>query len=156
LTFLKHFLTEQRRRTRAQKRGGGQAHFSLDAAAGEDGYLFEPVDDLTPDQVFERRWAQAVMQSALDRLRLEYSARGQATLFDRLQNYQPHEPGGRTYAQLGEELGLAEAGVKSAVRRMRERHRELLRKEIAHTVARPEEVEEELRYFRDLLSRARG
>ena len=106
--------------------------------------------------VFERRWAQAVLQTALDRLRDEFVARDQGALFERLQDYQPREPGGQSYAQLGEVLGLTEAAVKSAVQRMRQRHRELLREEIAHTVTRPEEIEEEIRHFRALLSRERG
>lgn len=129
---------------------------SLNEPTGEEGYLLEPVDELTPDQVFERRWAQTVMQTALDRLRAEFVARDQGALFELLQNYQPHEPGGRTYTQLGDDLGLTEAAVKSAVQRMRQRHRELLREEIAQTVTRPEEIEEELRHFRVLLGSARG
>jgi len=156
LAYLKNFLSEQRRRTGAQKRGGKCVFVSLNEPAGEDGYLREPVDDLTPDQVFERRWAQAVLQTALDRLREEYAARDQAALFELLQNYQPREPGGRSYAQLGDDLAMTEAAVKSAVQRMRQRHRELLREEIAHTVTRPEEIEEELRHFRVLLGQARG
>jgi len=156
LAYLKNFLSEQRRKAGAQKRGGGCVFISLNEPAGEDGYLLEPVDELTPDQVFERRWAQTVLQTALDRLREEYAARGQAALFDLLQDYQPREPGGRSYAQLGDELGMTEAAVKSAVQRMRQRHRELLREEIAQTVTRPEEIEEELRHFRTLLGQARG
>jgi RNA polymerase sigma-70 factor (ECF subfamily) len=156
LAYLKNFLSEQRRKVGTQKRGGGCVFVSLGEPAGEDGYLLEPVDELTPDQVFERRWAQAVLQKALDRLREEFLARGQGALFELLQDYQPREPGGRSYAQLGDELAMTEAAVKSAVQRMRQRHRELLREEIAHTVTRPEEIEEELRYFRSLLSRTRG
>jgi RNA polymerase sigma factor (sigma-70 family) len=156
LTYLKHFLSEQRRRAGTQKRGGGQVFISMDATAGEDGYLLEPLDDLTPDQVFERRWAQAVLQTALNRLREEYASRGQAKLFERLQDYQPREPGGQSYAQLGEDLGMTESGIKSAVQRMRQRHRELLREEIAHTVSRPEEIDEEIRYFRAVLARECG
>jgi len=156
LAYLKNFLSEQRRKAGAQKRGGGCVFVSLNEPAGEDGYLLEPVDELTPDQVFERRWAQTVLQTALDRLRDEYTARDQAALFERLQDYQPREPGGQSYAQLGEEFAMTEAAVKSAVQRMRHRHRELLREEVAQTVTRPEEIEEELRHFRALLGRARG
>ena len=156
LAYLKNFLSEQRRKAGAQQRGGGCVFVSLDEPAGEDGYLLEPVDDLTPDQVFERRWAQTVLQTALDRLRAEYVARGQAALFDLLQDYQPREPGGRSYAQLGNDFDMTEAAIKSAVQRMRQRHRELLREEVAHTVTRPEEIEEELRHFRTLLGRAQG
>jgi RNA polymerase sigma-70 factor (ECF subfamily) len=154
LSYLKNFLSEQRRKAGAQKRGGGCVFVSLDEPAGEDGYRLEPVDELTPDQVYERRWAQTVLQAALGRLREEYATRGQTALFELLQDYQPHEPGGRSYAQLGEHLAMTEAAVKSAVQRMRQRHRELLREEIAHTVTRPEEIEDELRHFREVLSQA--
>ena len=156
LVCLKNFLSEQRRRARAQKRGGRYVFISLNEPDGEDGYLLEPVDELTPDQVFERRWAQTILQVALRRLREEYEARGQRASFDLLQDYQPREPGGRSYAQMGAKLGLTEAAVKSAVQRMRQRHRELLREEIAHTVTRPDEIDEELRHFRALLDRERG
>jgi RNA polymerase sigma-70 factor (ECF subfamily) len=154
LAYLKNFLSEQRRRAGAQKRGGGYMFVSLHEPASENGYLLEPVDELTPDQVFERRWAQTVMQTALDRLREEYAGRGQRALFQRLQDYQPREPGGQSYAQLGKEFAMTEAAIKSAVQRMRARHRELLREEIAQTVSRPEEIEEELRHFRASLGRA--
>jgi RNA polymerase sigma-70 factor (ECF subfamily) len=156
LAYLKNFLSEQRRRAGAEKRGGKCVFVSLNESTGEAGYLLEPVDNLTPDQVFERRWAQAVMQTALDRLREEYTAREESALFDVLQNHQPREPGGRSYAQLGLDLGMTEAAIKSAVQRMRHRHRELLREEIAHTVRRPEEIEEELRHFLGLLGRGAG
>ncbi|MCL4180859.1 MAG: hypothetical protein KJ072_24315 [Verrucomicrobia bacterium] len=92
----------------------------------------------------------------MNRLREEYAVRGQTPLFERLQDYQPRDSGGQSYAQLGDEFGMTEAAVKSAVRRMRQRHRELLREEIAQTVTRPEEIEAELRYSRELLNRARG
>lgn len=152
LAYVKNFLLEQRRRGRAQKRGGGCEFISLNQPMGEEGYLLEPVDELTPIEVFDRRWAQRILQTALDRLRQEYGTRGESGLFDILQDYQPREPGGRSYAQLGEDLGMSEAAVKWAVHRIRQRHGELLREEIAQTVARPEEIDEELRHFRALLA----
>lgn len=85
-----------------------------------------------------------------------FEARGQADLFETLQDHQPREHGGRSYAEIGRGFGMTEAAVKSAVQRMRHRHRELLREEIAHTVTRPEEIEEELRQFREVLSRTHG
>ena len=156
LAYVKNFLLEQRRTGRAQKRGGGCEFISLSQPVGEAGYLLEPVDELTPIEVFDRRWAQGILEIALDRLRQEYVRRGQAALFDVLQDYQPREPGGRSYAQLGEDLGMTEAAVKWAVHQMRERHGELLREEIAQTVTRPEEIDEELRHFRALLGRGSG
>lgn len=155
LTFLKHFLSEQRRRDGARKRGGGCVIISFNGPP-EDGYLPEPADELTPDEVFERRWAQELLQNASDRLREEYTARGQAALFEALQTYQPQESGGRSYAKIGQTLGLTEAAVKSAAQRLRQRHGELLREEIAHTVSRPGEIDEELRHLRALLTRQRS
>jgi RNA polymerase sigma factor (sigma-70 family) len=152
LTFLKHFLSEQRRKAGAQKRGGGQVFVPLDATDNEARYLNEAVDHLTPDEVFERRWAQSVMQTALNRLRAEYAARNQTELFDLLQNHQLRDSSGSSHAQIGAKLGMTEPAIKSAVHRMRQRHRELLREEIAQTVTRPEEIEDELRHFRALLS----
>lgn len=156
LAYVKNFLSEQRRRGRAQKRGGRCEFISLNQPAGEDGYLLEPVDELTPDEVFDHRWAQGILQTALERLRQEFCARGQAALFEVLQDYQPREPGGRSYAQLAEDLGMTEAAIKSIVHRMRRRHGELLREEIAQTVTRPEAIDEEMRHFRALLGRRRG
>lgn len=156
LAYVKNFLLEEGRRGRAQKRGGNCEFISLNQPIGEAGYLLEPVDELTPIEVFDRRWAQGILQTALDRLRQEYDTRGQAALFDVLQDYQPREPGGRSYAQLGEDLGMTEAAVKGAVHRMRQRHGELLREEIAQTVTKPEEINEELRHFRTLLARGNG
>ena len=156
LAYVKNFLLEQRRKGRAQKRGGGCEFISLNQPMGEEGYLLEPVDELTLIEVFDRRWAQRILQTALDRLRQEYGTRGEAAMFDILQNYQPRAPGGRSYAQLGEDLGMSEAAVKWAVHQMRQRHGELLREEIAQTVTRPEEINEELRHFRALLAGGSG
>jgi RNA polymerase sigma-70 factor (ECF subfamily) len=152
LTYVKNFLLEQRRRGLAQKRGGGCEFISLNQPIGEEGYLLEPVDELTPIEVFDRRWAQRILQTALDRLSREYETRGESVLFEILQDYQPRAPGGRSYAQLGEDLGMSEAAVKWAVHQMRQRHGELLREEIAQAVTRPEEIDEELRHFRALLA----
>ncbi len=156
LAYVKNFLLEQRRRGLAQKRGGGCEFISLSQPIGEAGYLLEPVDELTAIEVFDRRWAEGILQTALDRLRQEYATRGQAALFIVLQDYQPREPGGRSYAQLGEDLEMTEGAVKAAVHRMRERYGELLREEIAQTVTRPEEINEELQHFRALLGRRSG
>jgi RNA polymerase sigma-70 factor (ECF subfamily) len=156
LTLLKHFLQEQRGKARAQKRGGGITFVSLDDIAEGMGYLREPVDDCSPDQVFERRWAQTVFQVAVDRLRKEYAQSGKGALFGLLKDFQPREPGALSYAQIAALLGTTESAIKSAVQRLRQRQRELLREEIARTVTSPEEVEEEIRHLRDVLSKPGG
>ena len=153
LAFVKHFLSEQREKAGAQKRGGGHKLLSLDVGEGEEGYLSEPVDELTPEQIFEHRWAQTLLQRALDRLAAEYVKIDKAALFEALKDFQPRQPGAPTYAQIGAGLGTTEAAVKSAMQRLRERHREILREVIAHTVTSAREVEEEIRHVREVLSR---
>ena len=153
LAFVKHFLSEQREKAGAQKRGGGQTLLSLDAGEGEEGYLSEPVDELTPEQIFERRWVQTLLQRTFDRLAAEYVEVDKAALFEALKDFQPRQPGSQTYAQIGARLGTTEAAVKSAMQRLRERHREILREVIAQTVSSPSEVEEEIRHMRAVLNR---
>ena len=153
LAFAKHFLSEQREKAQAQKRGGGQTLLSLDAGEGEEGYLSEPADELTPEQIFERRWVQTLVQRAFDRLAAEYVKVDKAALFEALKDFQPRQPGSLTYAQIGAGLGTTEAAVKSAMQRMRQRHREILREEIAQTVTSAKEVEEEIRHMREVLNR---
>ena len=153
LTFVKHFLSDERDKAGAQKRGGGKSFVSLDDTSAEETYLNERRNDLSPDQIFDRRWAETVMERALSRLHEEYVAGGKAELFDQLKEIQPGERGESSYADIGARLGLAEGTVKSAVHRLRRRHREILREEIAQTVARPEEVDEEIRTLLAVLCR---
>jgi RNA polymerase sigma-70 factor (ECF subfamily) len=151
LTFLKHFLSDQRDRAAAQKRGSGKVFISLDdTAAAEAGYQVEALGD--PEQLFERQWAKTILERALQRLRREYAAAGKAILFDRLKDLQPGEQATISYAELGTQLGVTEAAIKSSVHRLRRRHGELLREEIAHTVSRPEEINEEIRYLLKIVS----
>ena len=126
---------------------------SLDAGEDEEGYLSEPVDELTPEQIFERRWVQTLLQRAFDCLAAEYASVEDAALFEALKDFQPRQPGSLTYAQIGARLGTTEAAVKSAMQRMRERHREILREVIAQTVTSAGEVEEEIRNMREVLNR---
>ena len=152
LTFLKHFLSDERVRANAQKRGGGQPLISLDACEAEERDALGPVDGLSPDQLYDRRWARAVMDEAARRLREEYVAGGKAALFEQLKDIQPGEHGESSYAEIGARLGLARGTIASAVHRLRKRHREIVREEIAHTVARPEEIDEEIQNLLAVLS----
>jgi RNA polymerase sigma factor (sigma-70 family) len=147
LTFVKHFLSDERDKASAQKRGGGQALFSLDDTVGEDLFQAETATKLSPDQLFERSWAQTVLQQALHHLANEYRESGKADLYEKLKDIQPGEHGPLSYSEIGAELGMSETAVKSAVHRLRRRHREILREEIAHTVTRPEDVDDEIRYL---------
>lgn len=147
LASFRNFLAKERDRSRAQKRGGGTAPLSIDAARAEAWHAAEPVESLTPEAVFERRWALTVLERALDRLRDEAVASGRGPAFERLHGYltgrEPHAP----YSEVAAELEMSEGAVKVAVHRLRQRYGKLLREEIAATVAEPEQVESELRHL---------
>jgi RNA polymerase sigma-70 factor (ECF subfamily) len=145
LTAFKHFLSRQRERATAQKRGGGRPLVSLDFQVGEQRYQLEPVDHATPEAVYERRWALAILEQTLARLRQELTDAGKQKLFECLKGALAGEGLEESHAQIAERLGVSEQVVKVAVHRLRRRYQELLRAEIAQTVGSPEEVEEELR-----------
>ncbi len=119
---------------------------SLDSLDAETRYGLEPASDLTPEKMFERQWALSLLEHVLSRLEAEMAAEGKAGLFAALKE---GLTGGRqlTYAAIGAELGMSEGAVKIAAHRMRHRYRALLREEIAHTVAGPEEIGDEIRYL---------
>ena len=144
LACLKHFVLNEREKERALKRGGGARLVSWDAADAESRYSLEPVDSRTPEDVFNRRWALTVLDVVLEGLRAEYVRRGQERVFDELKTCLA---GGAAdgWSAVGSRLGLSEGGVRVAAHRMRGRYRELLRAEVAQTVADPSMVEDELR-----------
>ncbi len=152
LTFLKHFLSDQRDHAGALKRGGRQTQLSLDQFEGDERERFEPPERWTAELRHEQAWAHALITRAADRLREEYVSHGQAALFDELKDRQPSEHGAESYAQLSARFGLTEAAVKSAMHRLRRRHREILREEIARTVASPAEVDGEIRHLLSVIS----
>jgi RNA polymerase sigma-70 factor (ECF subfamily) len=147
LTATNHFLADQWDRLKAQKRGGGQRALSLDVTTAETRFQMEPADPLTPEKSYERRWAQTVLETVYDKLRRSYEAGGKAALFDTLKGSLTQARAAVPYAELAARLQVSEGTLRTAVHRMRQRYRELLRTEIAHTVAEADEVEEELRYL---------
>src|SRR5580658_9152963 len=123
LAALKHFLSNQRDRQRAQKRGGGRALVPIDFHNAESHCGFEPAQHLTPEIIFQRRWASALLEQALARLRGEYAAAGKEPLFEQLKETLTEGRGSIAYAGLAARLGLSEAAVKMAVLRLRQRYR---------------------------------
>jgi RNA polymerase sigma-70 factor (ECF subfamily) len=152
LAALKHFLADERDKARAQKRGGGQVFVSLDDSTGEQHYRLEPVESLNAEKLFERRWALTLLEQARARLKEEYLENGKSNLYDRLKVFEAGDKNAPAYAGVAAELGLTESGVKSAVFRLRQRYRELVREEVAHTVDSPEEVDGEIRYLISVIS----
>jgi RNA polymerase sigma factor (sigma-70 family) len=146
LTAVKRFLTNEHEAARAQKRGGGRRIIRLDGLEPEARYRLEPAVTLSPERLFERQWALTLLNRVLARLQADTDAEGKAALFDPLKG---HLTGSRTetYAATAARLGVSEGAVQVAVHRLRRRYRELIREEIEHTVASPEEVEDEIRYL---------
>lgn len=147
LTAVTRFLINERERERAQKRGGGAVHFTLEPDHAEQGYRVEPADPATPETVYERRWAETLLDTVLGRLRSEFEADGERERFEVLKPFLAAEHQVPSGAEVAARLGLSETAVYSVVHRLRRRYGELLREEVAHTVARPEEIEDELRHL---------
>jgi RNA polymerase sigma factor (sigma-70 family) len=151
LTSLKFFVADEEDRQRARKRGGG-AVVSLEFSSGEERYLREPSHDETPERIFERRWALAMLDRVVDRLQREFVQHGHPEHFERLKGFLL----GKTdapYAALAREMNTSEGALKVAIHRLRKRYRDLFRQEIADTVADPAEVESELRYLATVLTK---
>jgi len=145
LASLKHFLANEWDKTRAQKRGGGQKLIPIDVATAETSGGLEPADGLTAEKIFERRWALTLLDQVLRRLRAEYVRDGKENLFEQLKPTLTETSRTIAYAEIATRLGTNEGAVKVAVHRLRQRYREVLRAEIADTVASPGEVEDEIR-----------
>ena len=147
LVALKHFVLNRDLRARAEKRGGGYSLISLDEVEAEEKFAQEPADQSTPEKIFERRWALALLDKVLERLRQEHEATGRLRLFDTLRGFLSNEPAEQSQAQIGEQLGLSPGAVKQAVWRLRQRYRELLHDEVANTVATAADIDDELRHL---------
>jgi RNA polymerase sigma-70 factor (ECF subfamily) len=147
LSAMNHFLSDEWDKARAQKRGGGVPPVPLQFDTAETRYGHEPVDNITPEQSYERRWVLTLLDGVLHRLRSEYEQEGRAELFAELNPCLVGDRTAQPYAKLGAKLGVSEGTVKAAVHRLRQRYRRLLRDEIAHTVAEPGEVDEELHHL---------
>jgi RNA polymerase sigma-70 factor (ECF subfamily) len=151
LTSLKNFLADERDKAKAQKRGGGHRPIPLDLESAESRYAREPVDDSSPERLYNRQWALTLLDQILNRLRDEFDAKGKQRQFEALKPLLggENEPG--DYEIAAGALGISPATAKVAAHRMRRRYREILRAEIAETVAEPSEVEDEIRYLRRTL-----
>ena len=152
LTSLQNFLTHEWERARAEKRGGGRTFIPWDEQSPEERYRLEAASDLTPDKVYEQHWAMALFQRALGRLHNEFADANKREQFDQLKGFLSEKVGDGAYAQVASRLGMTTGAVAVAVHRLRERYGQLVREEIVHTVASPEDVEVEMRYLIALMS----
>jgi RNA polymerase sigma-70 factor (ECF subfamily) len=152
LSSLKHFLINDWKKSQRQKRGGGQAVFSFDEQLAEERYAAEPKDELSPERIFEKRWALTLIERALARLGLEYAGSGQEQLFNVLREYVWGLAEPESYSTVARRLQLSEGAVRVAVHRLRRRCRDLIRSEIAQTVAVADEIDAEVQHLMGVLA----
>jgi RNA polymerase sigma factor (sigma-70 family) len=145
LGTLKKFLSDQRDKANAQKRGGGTTTLSLDFESAERNLALNAVSDSDPVREFDRNWALSLLEQTMTRLQEEHRAASKGKLFAEIASAITGEKSGRPYSEIGEALGISEGSVKMAVMRARRRYGELLREEIAHTVASAADIDDEVR-----------
>ena len=152
LAALKHFLADERDKARTQKRGGGQPQISLDTQEAEERYGLEPAHNLTPEKLFERRWALSLLFAVFDRLAQDYAEAGKEELFQVIQAFLAPNAGQMDYTSAARRLNMKEGAVRMAVHRLRRRYGKLFRQEVAHTVSTEDEIEDEMNQLRRILS----
>jgi len=151
LASLKNFLANERERAQAQRRGGGRRLISLDGAEAETRYTLEPADSLTPEMVFERRWAFAVLERTMDALRRECAKEGKSELFEQLTGFLPGGHASDSRADLAAKRSVSVGAIDVAIHRLRQRFGALLREQVAETVSSEAEVKEEIRHLISVL-----
>ena len=152
LAMLDYFLAREWNRAHRQKRGGQFTFISLDQQTPEERYRLEPADNETPEKKFLRQWALTVLKQAMNALQSECEASGKGLLFTEAKSLLSGERDRAAYAEIGQRLGMSEGAARVAVHRLRQRYGELLRQEVAQTVADEAEVDGELRYLIQVLS----
>ena len=152
LGSFKHFLANEYDRERAKKRGGDQVKIALEVDSAEARFAAEPADDLTPEALFERQWALGVIDRVMDALRADLVKSGKEATFEQLKGLLVGEKEQGGYAAIARTLGTTEGAVKVTVHRLRQKFRDLLRAEIAATVADDAEIEDEIRYLMAILA----
>ena len=145
LAAVQNFLHNERDKQRALKRGGGKPVLALDFLQGDSRYSFEPADTLTPERLYERQWALALLAQVMVRLREEYAKAEKEAIFDLLKGFLSGAGADTSLADIARQLGISANAAKVAAHRLRKRYRDLLRAEVAHTLADPQEIDQEIR-----------
>ena len=152
LASLKNFVANEIDRVQAQKRGGSHTILSLDFGNAERQYISEPTHQMSPEKLFEKSWALTVLEHTMNQLEAEFASSNKLKLFDHLRIYLTAETNTIPYRDVAVQLRMTEGAVKMAVHRLRTRYRELLRENVAQTVATQEQIDEEIRELLSVLS----
>jgi RNA polymerase sigma factor (sigma-70 family) len=145
LTSVRNFLLNEWDKQKSLKRGGGQKILALDFQQADSKHSLEPADTLTAERLFERRWVLALLDQVMARLRAEHVKAGKETIFDRLKGSLSGTDAEFSLTEIAAELGISVNAAKVAAHRLRKRYRELLRAEVAQTLADPQEIDDEIR-----------
>jgi RNA polymerase sigma-70 factor (ECF subfamily) len=145
LASLKNLLANEWNRARTQKRGGGVPLLSLDAKPAEERFQLEPQENATPETIFERRWAETLLERVLLRVRAEWNQRDKQQRFDTLKVFLSDRRGEVPFAEVAAKLDTTVPALRSVVHKLRELYRRVFLDEIAQTVDDPGEVEDEVR-----------
>lgn len=154
LTAMKRFLANEWHRAHAQKRGGRHQIVSLDEESAESRFSREPAHTASPDALYERNWALALLENVLRRLEEDLAREGKTAWAEILRPLLTSGRGEIDYASTAGQLGISEGAARVAVHRLRQRYRQLIRSEVAETVGTEDEVDEELRHLFQVLSGA--
>ncbi|MEO8260221.1 MAG: sigma-70 family RNA polymerase sigma factor [Acidobacteriota bacterium] len=149
---VRHFLSNQRDRARSLKRGGTRPPISLDVETAEGQYQREPKDDLTPEKLFDRRWALMLLDRTIQRVGRDYAAANKAALFEHLKGFLTGDSSGLRYAEIARSINMSEGAVKVAVHRLRRHFRDVLVEQIAETVSDPADIDAEIAYLMNAVS----
>jgi len=147
LASVEHFLSNELDRERAKKRRPGGGWISLDIREAEDRYAMEPADTLTPESLFERKWAGTVLSRTFAKLEADWTAQERSDRIQALSGFIVGEETAASYREVGDALGMSENAVKAAVHRLRKRFGQFLREEISQTVRDPRDVDDEIRHL---------
>jgi RNA polymerase sigma factor (sigma-70 family) len=153
MSCVEHFLSNERKKEQTIKRGGHYSFVPLDETSAEDRYQTEPVEEMSPDKLLDRRWAMTVLELSFNRLKQEYVESGRVAQFEALE---VHLSGAKeapcSFAEIGARLGITEGAARQAAFRMRCRFGDLLRQSVAQTVTNPQDLEAEMKHLMTALS----
>ena len=151
LSSLKHFIANERARTKTKKRGGNYEFITFDPASAESRYGLEPAPETPPEILYDRQWAVTLLERVMVRLRREYVAAGKKDLFENIKEMLIGDKHIASHSDLATRANLSEETLKVTIHRLRRRYRELIRTEVANTLTSGDEVDEELRYLFEIL-----
>ena len=158
IASLQNYLSHQAEMSRRLKRGGKVEFVYLDLQRAEDRYRLEPVDDLTPEKIFNARWAMALLGAAMNRLEHECSAQGKTATFEALKTFLDpiNSETLPSYEQIATQLKVSIGGVKTLIHRLRKQHSALVREEISRTVSDSADVDAEVHELCEAIIAAEG